>query len=79
LQWNRLSSRYATIDDRQRLPLLATVAPGLRYQWNVRENSWTLRFDGFNLTNAQGLHVSALDLVVPEQGRRFALTLASDL
>jgi hypothetical protein len=38
-----------------------------------------LRFDGFNLANAQGLHISALDFVVPEQGRRFALTLATDL
>jgi iron complex outermembrane receptor protein len=79
LQWNRLSSRYATSDDRQRLPPLATVGAGVRYQWKLRENSWTLRFDGFNLTNAQGLHISALDLVVPEQGRRFALTLATDL
>jgi iron complex outermembrane receptor protein len=79
LQWNRLSSRYATSDDRQRLPPLATVGAGVRYQWKLRENSWTLRFDSFNLTNAQGLHVSALDLVLPEQGRRFALTLATDL
>jgi iron complex outermembrane receptor protein len=79
VQWNRLSSRYATSDDRQRLPPLATVGAGVRYQWKLREDSWTLRFDGFNLTNAQGLHVSALDLVLPEQGRRFALTLATDL
>jgi iron complex outermembrane receptor protein len=79
LEWNRLSSRYATSDDRQRLPPLATVGAGVRYQWKLRENSWTLRFDAFNLTNAQGLHISALDLVIPEQGRRFALTLAADL
>lgn len=79
LQWNRLSSRYATSDDRQRLPPLATIGADVRYQWKLRENSWTLRFDVFNLTNAQGLHISALDLVVPEQGRRFALTLAADL
>jgi iron complex outermembrane receptor protein len=79
LQWNRLSSRYATSDDLQRLPPLATVAAGLRYQWKLRENSWTLRFDALNLTNAQGLHISALDGVVPEQGRRFSLTLAADL
>lgn len=79
LQWNRLSSRYATSDDRLQLPPLATVGAGVRYQWKLREKSWTLRFDGFNLTNAQGLHVSVLDLVVPEQGRRFALTLATDL
>ena len=79
LLWNRLSSRYATSDDRQQLPPLSTWGAGVRYQWKVRAGSWTLRFDALNLTNAQGLHISALDFVVPEQGRRFALTLATDL
>jgi iron complex outermembrane receptor protein len=78
LEWNRLSSRYSTSDDLQRLPPLATVGAGARYQWKLREHSWTLRFDGFNLANAQGLHVSALGLVLPEQSRHFALTLATD-
>jgi len=40
---------------------------------------WTLRLDAYNLTNARGLHVSSLDVVVPEQSRRLALTLATDL
>ena len=40
---------------------------------------WTVRLDAFNLTNARGLHVSSLDLVLPEQDRRFMLTLATDL
>jgi hypothetical protein len=31
------------------------------------------------LTDARGLHVSSLDLVLPEQRRRFMLTLAIDL
>jgi len=79
LQWNRLSSRVETSDDRQWLPALATVGAGLRYQWKLGEKSWTLRFDGFNLTNAHGLHVSPLYLVAPEEERRFALTLATDL
>jgi iron complex outermembrane recepter protein len=78
LEWNRLSSRYSTSDDLQRLPPLATVGAGARYQWKLREHSWTLRFDGFNLANGQGLHVSALGLVLPEQSRHFALTLATD-
>ncbi|MGH8133598.1 MAG: hypothetical protein ACRETG_00880 [Steroidobacteraceae bacterium] len=69
----------ATSNDRQQLPPLATVDAGLRYQWRRRDNSWTLRLDGFNLTNARGLHVSALDLVLPEDGRRVALTFATDL
>lgn len=78
LQWNRLSSRYATSDDRRTLPALATTGAGVRYQWKAGENSWTIRLDGFNLTNAQGLHVSNLGLVLPEQSRRAALTLAAD-
>lgn len=78
-QWNRLSSRVETSNDRQWLPALATVGAGLRYQWKSGDKSWTLRFDAFNLTNAQGLHVSPLYLVLPEQDRHFALTLATDL
>jgi hypothetical protein len=79
LEWNRLSSRYATNDNLLRLPALATVGASVRYQWKLRASSWTLRFEGFNLANAEGLHVSALGLVQPEQSRRFALTLAADL
>ena len=79
LQWNFLSSRYATNDDLRTLPAFATLGAGVRYQWKYGEKSWTLRFDGFNLNNAQGLHLSTLDVVLPEQSRRFALTLAIDL
>jgi iron complex outermembrane receptor protein len=79
LQLNRLSSRYETSDDRNRLPPLTTVAAGLRYKWAQGNRSWTLRADGFNLANARNLHVSSLGLVLPEQGRRFALTLGTDL
>lgn len=79
LQWNRLSPREATSDALQQLPAIATLGAGLRYQWARHDYSWTLRLDCFNLTNAEGLHVSALGLVVPEQSRRFALTLATDI
>jgi iron complex outermembrane receptor protein len=78
LQWKRLSPRYATSDDRERLPALATLDVALRYQWRGRISSWTLRLDAFNLTNAQGLHISELNFVLPEQGRRIALTFAFD-
>lgn len=79
LQWNRLSTRVADNGDQQLLPALSTWGAGIRYQWKLRANSWTLRLDGFNLTDAQGLHVSALGLVLPEQGRRYTVTLATDL
>ncbi len=79
LQWNRLSPRVATTDNSTYLPELATLAAGVRYHWTLRAHPWTVRLDGFNLTDARGLHVSSLDVVLPEQGRRFMLTLATDL
>jgi iron complex outermembrane receptor protein len=78
LQWNRLSSRVATTDDSIYLPALSTLAAGIRYHWTLRSRPWTLRLDGLNLTDARGLHVSNLDAVLPEQRRRFMLTLATD-
>jgi iron complex outermembrane receptor protein len=78
LQWNRLSPRVATTDNSTYLPELATLAAGVRYHWTLRAHPWTVRLDGFNLTDARGLHVSSLDVVLPEQGRRFMLTVATD-
>jgi iron complex outermembrane receptor protein len=77
-QWNRLSSRVATTDNSIYLPALSTLAAGVRYRWTLRSRPWTLRVDGFNLTDSRGLHVSNLDVVLPEQRRRFMLTLATD-
>ncbi len=78
LQWNRLSSRVATVDNGFYLPVLSTLGAGIRYRWTLRSRPWTLRLDGFNLTDSRGLHVSDLDVVLPEQRRRFMLTLATD-
>ncbi len=78
LQWNRLSSRVATTDNSIYLPALATLTAGIRYHWTLRSRPWTVRLDGFNLLDARGLHVSSLDEVLPEQRRRFMLTLATD-
>jgi iron complex outermembrane receptor protein len=78
LQINRLSSRVATTDNSIYLPGLATVAAGLRYHWTLRSRPWSLRLDGYNLTDAHGLHVTNLEVVLPEQRRRFMLTLATD-
>ncbi len=57
---------------------LTKVGAGIRYQWKQSGKSWTLRLDALNLTDAQGLHVSSLGVVLPEQRRRFAATLAAD-
>jgi iron complex outermembrane receptor protein len=78
IQWNRLSSRVSTSDDGIYLPALSTLAAGVRYHWTLRSRPWTLRLDGFNLTGARGLHVTNLEVVLPEQGRRFMLTVATD-
>ncbi len=78
LQWNRLSSRVETTDNSSYLPALSTLGAGVRYHLTWLAHPWSARLDGFNLTNASGLHVSSLDAVLPEQGRRFQLTLATD-
>jgi len=79
LQWNRLSSRVVTTDNAEYLRPLATLGAGVRYHSTLLARPWTVRLDAFNLTNARGLHISSLDLVLPEQDRRFMLTLATDL
>jgi iron complex outermembrane receptor protein len=79
LQLNYLSSRFETSDDRYQLPPLTTVALGARHRWARDRHSWTLRVDASNLTNAQGLHLSSLGIVLPELGRRIAITLGADL
>jgi iron complex outermembrane receptor protein len=79
LQWNRLSSRVATSDDAADLPVLATLAAGVRYHRTVGSYAWTVRLDGFNLTDTRGLHVSNQEVLLPEPARRFMLTIATDL
>jgi iron complex outermembrane receptor protein len=79
LQWNRLSPRVATSDDATDLPVLATLAAGVRYHRTVGSYAWTVRLDGFNLTDTRGLHVSNQEVVLPEPARRFMLTVAADL
>lgn len=78
VQWNWLSRRVQTADDRYYLPALSTLNAALRYESTLRGHPWSVRFDLRNLTDARGLHVSQLQLVVPELGRRFMLTLAFD-
>ena len=78
LQWNRLSSRVATADNSIYLPAFSTLEAGVRYHWTLRSRPWSVRLDGFNLTDTHGLHVSSLYVVLPEQGRRFMLTIATD-
>ena len=79
LQLNRLSARVATTDDSVYLPSFTTLGAGVRYQWLGFTHPWTVRLDGFNLTDAQGLNLSSLEAVLPDLGRRFVLSLATDL
>jgi iron complex outermembrane receptor protein len=79
LQWNRLAPRVATSDNTVYLPQLSTLAAGVRYQGSFRSHPWAVRLDGFNLTDARGLHLSALDALLSEQRRRFMVTIAADL
>ena len=77
LQLNRLSSRVATTDNAIYLPALDPRG-GRSLSLDAARRPWTLRLDAFNLTDARGLHLSSLESVLPEQGRRFMLTLATD-
>ncbi len=78
LQWRRLSSRVSDNSDRYFLPPLETLAAGIRYESKARGHPVSVRLDGFNVTNAEGLHLSQVGLVQPEFGRRFAVTFAID-
>ena len=78
IQWTRLSERVATADDRYWLPPLAMLSLGLRYESKLRRHPLTVRFDAANVTDARGLHLTQVGQVIPELGRRFALTIAID-
>jgi iron complex outermembrane recepter protein len=78
LQFGRLSSRVATLDNAYALPPLTTVSAGLRYESRLRNHPFSVRFDAVNLTDARGLHLTPVGQVLPEFGRRFMLTVAID-
>lgn len=78
IQWTRLSARVATTDDQYWLPPLAMLSLGLRYESKARSHPLTVRFDATNVTDARGLHLTQVGQVIPELGRRFALTIAID-
>ena len=78
LQLNWLSARVATLADDAWLPPLTTLGAGVRYESKLGKHPWSLRLDGLNLTNAAGLHLSNVGLVMPELGRRILVTFAMD-
>ncbi|MBV8341326.1 MAG: TonB-dependent receptor [Gammaproteobacteria bacterium] len=78
LQWKWLSSRVATTDDAYWLAPLGTLAAGVRYESKLREHPLSVRLEATNLTNTRGLHISTVEQVEPEPGRRFAIILAVD-
>jgi iron complex outermembrane receptor protein len=79
LEWNYLSSRVETADDRIKLPPLSTLNLGLRYSRKLFDRPFLLRLDVENLTNATGLTISPLYQVTPQQFRNYTLTLAIDI
>ncbi len=78
VQWNYLSSRAVTQDDANWLPRFTTISAGVRYESTVRGHPLTIRFDAVNLTDARGLRVTSLEQVIPDLGRRLALSVAID-
>jgi iron complex outermembrane receptor protein len=79
LQWTSLSSRVETDDDRYELPPLTTLNAGLRFASKLFNRAYSARFDVMNLTNATGLTISPIYVVVPQLRRTFMLTLAIDI
>ena len=77
-QWNYYSPRVVTADDRDYLPYLSTFGAGIRYSSDLWRHPWSLRVDGWNLTNAQGLHVSSVWYLSPELQRRVQVTFSVD-
>ncbi|HEX3950053.1 MAG TPA: hypothetical protein VHW95_09410 [Steroidobacteraceae bacterium] len=79
LQWTALSSRVETNSDAYKLAPLSTLNTGLRYARKLFGHPCSARFDVANLTNASGLTISPLNLVLPQLRRNFMLTLAMDI
>jgi iron complex outermembrane receptor protein len=78
LQWNYLSARVVTSDDRYWLPQFTTISAGVRYESTIWNHPFRVRFDTVNLTDARGLRVTSLNLLMPDLGRRVTLSLAVD-
>jgi iron complex outermembrane receptor protein len=78
LQWTKLSSRVETDDDRYELPPLSTLNAGVRYTRKLFDHPISMRFDVANLTNASGLAISPLYVVLPQDRWNFILTVAID-
>src|SRR5262249_26780400 len=79
LQWNSLSSRVETGDDRYRLPPLNTLNVGLRYLFNAFHRGCSARLDVANVTNARGLTLSSTYMAVPQLVRNYTFIFAADL
>ncbi|MBS0375008.1 MAG: TonB-dependent receptor [Proteobacteria bacterium] len=75
---NHESARTATLDNRYTLPSLTVVNAGLRLETTMRGRPLTVRLDGANLLNRQGVHLSPVGQVLPEFGRRVMLSLSVD-
>lgn len=79
LQWTSLSSRVETSDDAYSLPPLNTLNLSARYRLNAFHKAGTVRLDAGNITNAKGLTISPVYLVLPQLQRNYTLTLTVDL
>lgn len=76
---SRISARAVTADDQHFLPALTTVGAGVRYETRWRGHALTVRLDGENLGDSQGLHVSGVGQLFVEPPRRLELRVAADL
>ncbi len=79
MKWTSLSARVETGDGRYRLPPLATLNLGVRYEFKILDRPCTVRLDAENVTNASGLTITSTYVVVPQLRRNYMLTFAADI
>jgi iron complex outermembrane receptor protein len=78
LHWNYLAARVVTSDDRYWAPRFTTISAGVRYESAARGHPLTVRLEAVNLADARGQRVTPLEQVMPDLGRRLAVSIAID-
>jgi len=74
-----LFSGSETEDNRYKLPPLSAANVGARYTRKLFNRECSLRFDVSNITNASGLAISPIYVVLPQLRRNYMVTAAIDL
>jgi hypothetical protein len=72
------SRNRAAESSRYKFPPSSTANAGVRYTRRLFDRECSLRFDANNITNASGLTISPIYVVLPQLRRNYQLTAAID-